>query len=52
MMLLTCVPFARRIWALPFMTLLAPSKRFYESRLRSRKKLADWMRQGLFHVRR
>lgn len=52
MMLVTCVPFARRIWALPFMTLLAPSKRFYESKLRAPKKLTDWMRQGLFQVRR
>jgi hypothetical protein len=26
-MLLTWVPFARRVWALPFLTLLAPSER-------------------------
>jgi hypothetical protein len=50
-MLLTCVPFAQRIWALPFLTLLAPSARFYGQR-RAHKKLTDWMRQGLLQLRR
>lgn len=50
-MLLTCVPFAQRIWALPLMTLLAPSARFYGKR-RAHKKLTDWMRQGLLQLRR
>jgi hypothetical protein len=47
LMLLTCVPFAQRIWALPFLTLLAPSERFYTGQGRAHKKLTDWMRQGL-----
>jgi hypothetical protein len=51
LMLLTCVPFAQRIWALPFLTLLAPSARFYGQR-RGNKKLTDWMRQGLLQLRR
>lgn len=50
-MMLTCVPFAQRIWALPFLTLLAPSERFYGGR-RSHKKITDWMRQALLQVRR
>jgi hypothetical protein len=50
-MLLRCVPFAQRIWALPFLTLLAPSERFYGQR-RRHKKLTDWMRQALLQVRR
>jgi hypothetical protein len=51
LMLLTCVPFGQHIWALPFLTLLAPSERFYGQR-RAHKKLTDWMRQGLFQLRR
>lgn len=50
-MLLTCVPFAQRIWALPFLTLLAPSARFYGQR-RKHKTLTDWMRQTLLQLRR
>jgi DDE superfamily endonuclease len=46
-MLLTWVPFARRVWALPFLTLLAPSER--ESR--RHKTQADWMRQALLQIR-
>lgn len=30
MMWLTAIPWAQRVWALPFMTVLAPSKRYYE----------------------
>jgi hypothetical protein len=60
-MLLACVPFApfapfaQRIWALPFLTVLAtvlaPSERFYGQR-RAHKKLTDWMRQALLQLRR
>ncbi len=32
LMLLTPIPFAQRIWALPIMTVLAPSQRYYEQR--------------------
>jgi DDE superfamily endonuclease len=45
MMLLVKVPWARRIWGLPFLTVLAPSERYYESRFRKHKKLTDWARQ-------
>ena len=52
LMLLTPIPFAERVWALPFLTLLAPSERFYESSVRRHKKLTDWMRQALLQIRR
>lgn len=52
MMVLAGVPFAQRIWALPFMTILAPSARFYSQTGRRHKTLTDWMRQGLLQVRR
>jgi hypothetical protein len=52
LMLLALIPFAQRIWALPFLTVLAPSERFYETRGRAHKKLTDVMRQALLQVRR
>jgi hypothetical protein len=52
LMLLTPIPWAKRVWALPFLTALAPSERYYEGRRRKHKKLTDWARQMLFQVRR
>ncbi|HZQ08581.1 MAG TPA: transposase [Anaerolineae bacterium] len=52
LMLLSLIPFAQRIWALPFLTVLAPSERFYAQRGRTHKKLTDVMRQALLQVRR
>jgi hypothetical protein len=52
LMLLTPIPWAKRIWALPFLTALCPSERYYEKRVRGHKKLTDWARQVLFQVRR
>ncbi len=52
LMLLVPIPFAGRVWALPFLTLLAPSERYYEGKARAAKKLTDWMRQGLLQIRR
>jgi hypothetical protein len=51
-MLLVTIPWAKRVWALPFLTALAPSERFYESKVRGHKKLTDWARQILLQVRR
>lgn len=51
-MLLMQVPWARRIWGLPFLTILAPSERYYESGPRRHKKLTDWVRQIGMQVRR
>jgi hypothetical protein len=41
-MLLVKVPWADRVMALPFLTLLAPSKRFYADKARAPKTLLDW----------
>lgn len=51
-MLLTRIAFAQRIWALPFLTALAPSERYYEERRRQPKTLTDWARQLVYQVRR
>lgn len=52
MMLLVEVPWAKRIWGLPFLTVLAPSERYYENSPRKHKKLTDWARQMGAQVRR
>jgi hypothetical protein len=51
-MLLAPIPWAKRVWALPFLTVLAPSERYYERSSRAHKKLTDWARQALLQVRR
>ncbi|MEO8723050.1 MAG: transposase, partial [Sphingobium sp.] len=45
-MILTPVPWAKRIKALPVLTLLAPSERSNHQRGRRHKLLTDWARQG------
>ena len=52
LMLLASIPWANRTWALPFLTCLAPSERFYEKKARAHKKLTDWGRQMVMQVRR
>ena len=52
MMWLAYIPFAQRVWALPFLTALAPSERYYAERGRASKKITDWARQMVFQVRR
>lgn len=49
---LTKVHWANRIWALPFLTALAPSERYYAEKPRTHKKLTDWARQLLLQVKR
>jgi hypothetical protein len=51
-MLLVRVPWAERIMALPFLTLLAPSKRFYAGKSRAPKTLLDWARQAVLQIHR
>jgi DDE superfamily endonuclease len=51
-MLLVRVPWADRIMALPFLTLLAPSKRFYAGKSRTPKTLLDWARQAALQIHR
>jgi hypothetical protein len=51
-MRLVPVPWAGRIMALPFLTLLAPSERFYKGRPRAAKTLVDWARQAVLQIHR
>jgi hypothetical protein len=41
LMLLTRIPWAARVWALPFLTVLAPSERYYQARGRRPHVLLD-----------
>jgi hypothetical protein len=45
MMLLAPIPWAARVWALPFLTALAPSERYCTTFHKHHKKLTDWARQ-------
>jgi hypothetical protein len=51
MMLLAPIPWAQRVWALPFLTVLAPSERYYDGRKQQPKLLTDWARQMIMQVR-
>src|SRR5260370_3089049 len=51
-MLLLRVPWADHIMALPFLTLLAPSKPFYAGQSRAPKTLLDWARQAALQIHR
>ncbi len=50
--LLVPVPWARRVWALPFLSVLAPSERYAAERGKRHKKITDWACQALLLVRR
>jgi hypothetical protein len=52
LMLLTPIPWAQKVWALPFLTALAPSERYYEGKARKHKKLTEWAYQLLLQTRR
>jgi hypothetical protein len=52
LMLLVPIPWAGRVWALPFLTILAPSERHDRGRGRRHKTLTDWARQALLLLRR
>jgi hypothetical protein len=51
-MLLPEIPWAGRVWGLPFLTALAPSERYASKRDRPHKKLTDWGRQVLLQASR
>jgi hypothetical protein len=51
LMLLAPIPWAQRVWGLPFLTVLAPSERYHQERKQRHKQLTDWARQMLFQVR-
>jgi hypothetical protein len=50
MMLLTQIPWAKRVWALPFLTVLAPSERYHQERGMHHKTLTEWARQMITQV--
>src|SRR5215210_1478730 len=50
--LLAVVPWAQRVWALPFFTVLAPSERYHQGSGQRHKTLPDWARQQLKQLRR
>jgi DDE superfamily endonuclease len=52
LMLLSPMPWAGRVWALPFLTVLAPSQRYCEERGLRHKTLTDWARQVALQARR
>ena len=52
LMLLAPIPWAGRVWALPFLTALAPSERYCRQRARRHKTLTDWGRQMALQARR
>lgn len=52
MMLLTSIPWAQCVWALPFLTVLAPSERYHRARGKPHKQLIDWARQMITQLRR
>ena len=51
-MLLVEIPWASRVWALPFLSALAPSERYAAARGRRHKKITEWAWQLLLVVRR
>jgi len=52
LMLLAPIPWAKRVWALPFLTVLAPSEGYYQGKARKHKKLTEWARQMVLQARR
>ena len=50
--LLARVPWADRVWGVPFLTVLAPSERCALARERRHKTLSDWARQIVTPLRR
>jgi hypothetical protein len=52
LMLLVPISWAGRVWALPFLTTLAPSERYCRKRGRRHKTLTDWGRQLVLQARR
>jgi hypothetical protein len=52
MQLLAPIPWVGRVWALPFLTVLAPSERYHATRGKRHKKLPAWGRQLIVQLRR
>jgi hypothetical protein len=52
LMVVVPIPWAGRQWALPFLTILAPSERWGERLGKRHKTLTDWARQAILQTRR
>ena len=52
MQVLAPIPWIGRVWALPFLTVLAPSERYHAQRGKRHKKVHDWGRQMIYQLRR
>jgi len=52
LMFLPHVAWARRVWGLPFLTVLAPSKRYTTELSRRHKTIVDWARQMILQLAR
>jgi hypothetical protein len=46
------IPWAKRTWALPFLTILAPSARWSEANGKRHKTLTTWARQAILQTKR
>ena len=51
LMLLSPIPWAGRVWALPFLTVLAPSERYCQERKLRHRTLTDWARRVAWQAR-
>ena len=52
LMVMVPIPWANRRWALPFLTVLAPSKRWSDEHNRRHKTVVDWARQVILQTKR
>lgn len=52
MMLVTPLPWAARVWALPFLSVLAPSEGYSQKMGKKHKKLTDWAAQMILQLHR
>ncbi len=52
MMLLVTLPWSTRVWALPFLTVLAPSAAYHQAQGKRHKSSIDWIGQMIRLVRR
>ena len=46
------IAWAQRIWALPFLTVLAPSEGYDKSKMQRHKTVTEWARQMIYQLRR
>jgi hypothetical protein len=52
LMVMTPIPWAKRTWALPFLTVLAPSPKYHEEQGKPHKTLSQWAGQMILSLRR